>query len=950
MPAGEPTSTLVERGREATALSAVLDQAIAGRGSVAMIEAIAGAGKTALLDLARQLGLERGLRVLRARGAESDRDVPLALLRDLFGRPLADLPDAERAAVMVGAAAVMGGALGLDDPRPITNHRLHQAAYWIAADLAIGQPTAFLIDDLHWADHESVGALAAIGGRLDDLPLALVFTRRPETDRPPSSALAELSLLAAVRLYPAPLTPAGVAAVLQTYLGATPVDERTAALGFEATGGNPFLVVQLATALADAAAPLNPRELEDLTAGVSQALSTVLRMRVERLGPHAVALARAVVILGDDCRLAEACALAGVPRRAGLRASAALASAGVFARDRVTAFAHPLVRAAIDAGLLAAHRQELKERAVVVLLDAGADPRRVAKHILQTEPAADARAVAALRAAAAAASAAAAPARAGALLRRAIAELPGVRPPPELLDEVIAAELMAGDFEQVTRHIRARLTGETSPRHRADLIRWLGRVVMQTRGIPAAVELLDDELAVLEGDGRLLVEAEQAWMIMLHPPLAGRLAELMARYAHLTGDTPGQRAMLAMVAMAMSFTPGQSAAAVAPIVARAFAEGTLLADEQPQSSIYTLALYTILLSGQFELAHREMSRAERAARESGSVTDLALALTGRAMASLYLGRIGDAEADALAAIEAGAATPGTLHAITVGQSMGIVVEARVERGDVNGAMDVLAEHGFVGDLGSDPQARALLGRARAHLAAGRPAEALADAQRRHAIFGTYRDVLSHSAPIESLAHLALGDRAAALEAASGQLHRARVWGTPSSVAMALRVAGLARGGSEGVEMLREAVREVEPSPARLELARCHVVLGMLLRRNGQRRAALEHLRRGADLAQRLGARQLAEDARDELRVLGARPRRLAFSGADALTAAERRTAQLAAEGRTNREIAQQLYLSLKTVESQLANAYRKLGIRSRDRLPEALRSPGPAGERPRARG
>jgi predicted ATPase len=200
---------LIERERERSALSQAAGRAASGSGSATMIEAVAGGGKTALLDLERQRAHGRGLRVLRARATQSDRDVPLALLRDLLGRPLAELSAAERDAVMVGAAAVMGGALGLADPRPLTDHRLHQAAYWLAADLATEQPIALLVDDVHWADDASVGALAAIGSRIDDVALALVFTCRPEADRRTSPAFAGLGLAAGTRLHLAPLTVAG---------------------------------------------------------------------------------------------------------------------------------------------------------------------------------------------------------------------------------------------------------------------------------------------------------------------------------------------------------------------------------------------------------------------------------------------------------------------------------------------------------------------------------------------------------------------------------------------------------------------------------------------------------------------------------------------------------------------------------------------------------------------
>ncbi len=929
---------VVERARERAQLTAVCDRARAGRGDVVLIEAGAGFGKTALLDLTEQTARERELRVLRARGTHVTRDIPLELLRGLLGRRLATLSPRQRRAVLDGAARDLASALGFAEARPLTDHRLRQAAYWLVAQLAAQEPMVLLVDDVQWADDASVAALVAIGSRLDDLPVALVLTHRPEGDDAVSPALAGLTAAAGVRLHPAPLSRAGVATVLRARLRATPLDEETIDRAVVATGGNPFLVTQFAAALADAPRPLSCDELTELTDGVSRELSSLLTARVKRLGSDAVSLAQAVVILGDGCEIGEASAVAGIPRERARHAAAALASSGIFARERIVAFAHPLVRAAITADLLAADRVRLRERTVAVLLAAGADERRVADHLLHTEPAGSTRAVAALRSAAAAAEAAAAPARAALLRRRAIAEFPGTGAAPELLDETIAAELAAGEFEQAAAHIRQRLTGAVTTVERGDLIRWLGRAVGQTHGIPAAVALLDDELEQLEGEARLRVEAELVWMVLLHPPLSARLQAPVARYAGLAGETPGERAMLAMVGLASCFAPRACAASVAPIVARAFGDGAFHADEPPGSAPYMVATYAILLTEQFNLAERELTRAAQAIRDQGAGGS-ELVLMTRGLTRLQVGRLGDAEADGLEAIEAGRSLTGTLPRLGVAAAIGVVVDARSERGDDAGAMAILADNGFVGGLGADPQLRALLPRARAHLAAGRPAEALADVRRATASYGSFQDVLKHSASTEALAHVALGDRAAAVEAALPQLHRARSWGTPAALASALRVTGLARGGAAGVAHLEEAVAVVSGTPARLETARCTIALGMLRRRGGHRNAALESLRAGVDLAEQLGARLIAEEARRELRLLGARPRRLAFSGADALTAAERRVAQLAAGGYSNRRIAQELYISRKTVETHLGRIFRKLGIRSRTELADALRSP-----------
>jgi DNA-binding CsgD family transcriptional regulator len=148
--------------------------------------------------------------------------------------------------------------------------------------------------------------------------------------------------------------------------------------------------------------------------------------------------------------------------------------------------------------------------------------------------------------------------------------------------------------------------------------------------------------------------------------------------------------------------------------------------------------------------------------------------------------------------------------------------------------------------------------------------------------------------------------------------------------------GRVEGGRQELRMLGEAIALLEASPARLECARAHAALGAALRRAGKPVAAREPLRVAVDLAHRCGAQVLEGQALDELRATGARPRRRATAGADALTPSERRIAERAAGGQQNREIAQELFVTTHTVEFHLRNAYRKLDITSRTELPDAL--------------
>ena len=142
------------------------------------------------------------------------------------------------------------------------------------------------------------------------------------------------------------------------------------------------------------------------------------------------------------------------------------------------------------------------------------------------------------------------------------------------------------------------------------------------------------------------------------------------------------------------------------------------------------------------------------------------------------------------------------------------------------------------------------------------------------------------------------------------------------------------GGSLG-----RADFELDASTAKLERAKALAALGATIRRARQPTEAREPLRRALELATACGADRLAEEVRSELHAAGARPRTEALSGSESLTASERRVATLAADGQRNRDIAQALYVTPKTVELHLTNAYRKLGIRSRRELAGALETP-----------
>ncbi len=185
--------------------------------------------------------------------------------------------------------------------------------------------------------------------------------------------------------------------------------------------------------------------------------------------------------------------------------------------------------------------------------------------------------------------------------------------------------------------------------------------------------------------------------------------------------------------------------------------------------------------------------------------------------------------------------------------------------------------------------------------------------------------------------LAGGDRhEEALELARTELRLAERCDVDRARGVALRALGLLEGGHAGLVRHEAAIAALERSPARLELGWAHYELGAALRRANRRRDARAPLDRALDAALVCGSERLAERAREDLKALGARSRRIPLTGAASLTPSERRVCRLGAQGLTNREIARALFLSVKTVEMHLGHAYRKLDISTRAELSQAL--------------
>ncbi len=266
-----------------------------------------------------------------------------------------------------------------------------------------------------------------------------------------------------------------------------------------------------------------------------------------------------------------------------------------------------------------------------------------------------------------------------------------------------------------------------------------------------------------------------------------------------------------------------------------------------------------------------------------------------------------------------------------------LANALLERNDPDGAEDAIARAGF-GELIPDNAHALYLFAARSRLRAhrGELEQAFEDMLESGSRYERTEPRLFPWRSNATLVALRLGRRDEARELAAAELELARSWGAPRPLARALRAAGLVHGGDAGLELLREAAATIHGSGARPEEAKALVELRAALRRSNRRIDARDELRRGVELALGCGATALAKHGNNELAATGARQRKLLVSGVDALTASERRVAEAATTGMTNKEIAQALFITVKTVELHLSSVYRKLDIAARTELARVL--------------
>lgn len=885
------------------------------------------------------------MEVVSAAGQELERNYSFGLVLDLFA-PLVR-GEAGREPMLTGSATLAAPIFSSPgDGASADQLSLLHGLYWLTLGLAERRPLLVVVDDGHWADEASLRFLGYLAPRVTDAPICLMVGLRPVEEAgldggPETRLLANLLAMGGARhLQPAPLSEAAVAEMVSSFELADPHGwlQRSS---WQATRGNPYLLTELLrTRDPELIRSLGSR-LWDGT-GVPGSIERGILARFQGATPESRRLAEAVAVLGDDADLVRAAELAGISREVAADEVRRLVELALFDPQARLAFIHPIARSVIYRHIPLPARTQAHARAARLLEDAGAPTESIALHLLLVEPSGDHAAVGVLRRAAATAMGRGDPRTATRLLRRAVDEPPDPARTVSVLVELARAEAAVAPEEAIATYKQA-LEGNRDRRERAAIRLGMGHALINAARWADAADAFERGLHEIDDPADPLgaqLEAgfvSAAWVAMIrHEEVEGRVSRILAT-PHLE---PAQRELAAWMAFRISADVSGSASEAVRLVDRALA-GIQVGKLIEFGQIVEVSAGVLVATDALEREIQLLTDALAAVRSSGSLAKLGVYSYCRAWPLYFSGRLAESAADAEEALRAADLGWETFLPATCA----VLSWAMLERGDAAAAERVIRLDPERWANRLDYQLLVPIAEGRIHLEHGRLPEALEafDRARQGGIAtGVQTPVPPDWRSWTAVTLTRQGRREEAIAVAEEGLAIASRWGADWPIGVALRALGLAQSGAAGLETLARSVATLEDTPARLELARAIVSYGGALRRHGRLSDARKQLARGMDLAHRLGARRIQAMAHDDLLATGARPRRYTISGAESLTPSELRVARLAMAGRTNREIAQQLFVTPKAVEYHLANAYRKLQIGSRRELAATMPIDGPA--------
>lgn len=936
----QPTSAIVERSVELARIQALLKAGLEGQGGMVAIRGPAGIGKSALLAEARSMASEMGL---RHRGAAADaltRSVPYAVARDLLAPALAPGSgwDAKAALADAGALAmpVLSLGAGQAGASPDAQGAALYGLTWLAINLAQQGPLLLTVDDAHVADAETLNWLGYLSTRLDEVPLVVLVATRPTADVPTLDALVG-RLGDGGLVEPESLTPEAVGGLIRLRDASVTPDDVERFL--ELTGGVPFLIEALLRGMEEVGAA----QILD-GANSSGWLQQGVVSRIAATDPVALAVTHAIAILGSDAWPPEVAAVSGQSIPKVTEVVESLREARLLRDGLPFGFVHDLVAEAVLEGLGATRKSLLHVRAADELIAGGSPPIRVAAHLLRAGPTGNPSHIGALSSAAESALASGGPTTAAEYFRRLLQERLPAETRARVIHQLGRCEVQAMHPDAV-EHLRAAVASPSRSAEFAAASQDLALALMiqgrMKEGYAALGEALEAIDPHAEGADSLRVDAlAVALMNVCDDPTIRRLeADVEAHRSH-DGSIIDRRAAGTLALAA--FTRGGDVNACADLARYAMADDdvstTSVREFEPTLIAAQLALR---YCGFPDEARAVALRQQDWAAAHGAPALYFAAGFCSAESALYMGDLAAAELfgqDAQAAVR-----DGIVPALLAMTALPVHAAALVERGDAQAAAQLCADAGVL-DLPAEYMlfSVSLMVRGQLRLALGEPEKALADLEacRRLQIqsghFNT-AGVVCQTHTVTALARLGRFEEALAIS--KEDVAGLREFGEPRSLGLALLSSGQVLQGKERADALEESVAVLETSRAKLAHARALAAWGAELRRTGHRSDARTTLRLARELATECAAAGVVATIDTELRACGARVVDRPVSGAGSLTASERRVAGLAAEGLTNAQIAQALFVSLKTVEMHLGRCYQKLGVARRDALATAMVEP-----------
>jgi DNA-binding CsgD family transcriptional regulator len=902
-----PGGQLVGRDREREVLGRLLKAGRSGQGGVLVVHGEAGVGKTALLEWTIEEGRE--FRVLRTVGVEGEMELPYAALQQLCS-PILDLserlPDPQRDALTV--------AFGLSAGEAPTPFLVGLAVLGLLSEIAVPRPLLCVVDDAQWLDRASARALAFVARRLLADKISLVFAARE-----PGEALAGLP-----ELHVLALGHRDSRALLESVLPSRldePVLERVVA----ETRGNPLALLELPRGL-------TPTQLAGgfglpVAVPMSASIEESFTRRLATLPGDArrLLLVAAADPVGDPALVWRAARQLGIPESV----AETVEAEGLLELGPRVVFRHPLVRSAVyrAAGL---KERRAVHRALAEVTDPQIDPDRRAWHRAQTASMPDEDVAAELERSAGRAQARGGLAAVAAFRERAAALTPEPAHRAQRLIAAAGANRDAGDLEAALGLLAGVEAGvlDELERARVDLLR--AQIALEQRrggdagrlflSAASRLEPLDPELA-----RETYLEALAGAMASDVEVVGGAPAVAAAARAAPPGAIPPRTVDVLLDAFAIRLTDGYAAAA--PTLARALELllGMEAANEDvgrwPSLSSGRDSNIVALEMWDDEALHLLAARQVRVARDSGALVHLQFALSFLARSHMLAGEL---TAATLAIDEARLIAEATGNPALVNAPM-ILAAWRGQEAPASELIEATSAEAATRRWTSNNYARSVL-----YNGLGRH-----DAARDAAWEALQPDPIGYgSLLVPELAEAAsrTADRALLEFALEWLSDRTRVISSGWAAGLQARVRALLSEGEVADSLYRQSIAHLSGTRVRLELARTHLLYGEWLRRERRRLDARKHLRTALEAFTTMGAEAFARRAERELLATGEHARKRSVDTLDQLTPQETQIARLAANGRTNREIAAQLFISPSTVEYHLRKAFRKLDVKSRTQL------------------